>query len=179
MPDQQIKMQYRALSLLIHPDKSSNPNAPTAFDRLKKAQSTLLDSAARTSLDESIADARTLLLRERKLTVDSPEAKQLNEEGELKEAWRQKTIEVLVDAEARRRKQMKAKLQEEGREMRKAEEEVEQRKRRREREIEWEETREGRIGSWREWKGASGGGKPGKVEGDGGNKKKKKLKVLG
>lgn len=148
----------------------------------------LLDTSQRQHLDESIADARTLLLRERKLTIDSPEARLLNEEGEMKEAWRRKTVEVLVEAEARRRKQMRAKLQEEGREMRKAEEEIEGRKRRREREAEWEASREGRIGSWRDWKGGvgkggGGGGSESKgKEGDGKEaptKKKKKLKVLG
>lgn len=146
----------------------------------------LLDTSQRQHLDESIADARTLLLRERKLTTDSPEARLLNEEGEMKEAWRRKTVEVLVEAEARRRKQMRAKLQEEGREMRKAEEEIEGRKRRREREADWEASREGRIGSWRDWKGGvgkGGGGSESKgKEGDGKEaptKKKKKLKVLG
>lgn len=144
----------------------------------------LLDTAQRQHLDESIADARTLLLRERKLTVDSAETRLLNEEGEMKDAWRRKTVEVLVEAEARRRKQLRAKLQEEGREMKKAEEEIEGRKRRREHEAEWEATREGRIGSWRDWKkGASKCGVESKgKEGDdkeAPGKKKKKLKVLG
>ena len=96
--------------------------------------------------------------------------------GEMKEAWRKKTVEVLVDAEHRRRKQMRAQLQEEGREQRKVDEEVEGRKRRREHEVKWEESREERIGSWRNFQG-------GKVKGMGGGKeegkKKKKLKVLG
>lgn len=111
-----------------------------------------------------------LLMRERKLNVDSPEVKEPNEE--FKVAWRKKTVEVLIDAEARRRKQLKAKLQEEGREQRKMDEEAEVRKRRREHEAAWEETREGRIGSWRDWKG----GKPHIEEAP---KKKKKMKVLG
>lgn len=78
---------------------------------------------------------------------------------------------------------MRAKLQEEGREMRKTEEEIEGRKRRRDHEAEWEATREGRIGSWRDWKGGWQKGKGKEKEGDGGekepSKKKKKLKVLG
>lgn len=183
MPDPQIKAQYRTLSLLIHPDKSSNPLAPSAFDRLKKAQVTLLETGARTHLDECIADARTLLLRERKLTVDAPEARQLYEEGsEMKEAWRRKTVEVLVEGEQRRRKQAKAQMQEEGREMRRVEEEVESRKRRRDHETAWEESREGRIGSWRNFKGGKAGGGSGTAAKDGGEvgpKKKKKIKVLG
>ncbi|KAL8714327.1 MAG: hypothetical protein Q9220_001658 [cf. Caloplaca sp. 1 TL-2023] len=188
IPDTQIKIQYRKLSLLIHPDKTSNPSAPDAFDRLKKAQTELMDPKARTHLDECIADARMLLIRERKLTVDSPEVKEPNKE--FMTSWRKKTVEVLVDAEARRRKQLKAQLQEEGREQRKVDEEVETRKRRREHEVKWEESREGRIGSWRDFKkgkaptvgngvGAGGSGKTnGHTEGEG-KQKKKKLKVLG
>lgn len=113
-----------------------------------------------------------LLIRERKLTTDSPEVKE--PDSEFLAAWRKKTVEVLVDAEARRRKQMKAQLQEEGREQRKVDEEVEVRKRRREHEVKWEETRESRIGSWRDFQKGAVAGK----EGEGG-KKKKKLKVLG
>ncbi|KAL8931047.1 MAG: hypothetical protein Q9208_000149 [Pyrenodesmia sp. 3 TL-2023] len=172
IPDTQIKIQYRKLSLLIHPDKTSNPLAPSAFDRLKKAQTELQDPKQRTHLDECISDARMLLIRERKLTTDSPEVKE--PDSEFLAAWRKKTVEVLVDAEARRRKQMKAQLQEEGREQRKVDEEVEVRKRRREHEVKWEETRESRIGSWRDFQKGAAAGK----EGEGG-KKKKKLKVLG
>ncbi|KAL8967152.1 MAG: hypothetical protein Q9197_005588 [Variospora fuerteventurae] len=171
IPDTQIKLQYRKLSLLIHPDKTSNPLAPSAFDRLKKASSELQDAKQRAHLDECIADARMLLMRERKLTVDSPEVKE--PDAAFLAAWRKKTIEVLVDAEARRRKQAKAQLQEEGREQRKVDEETEQRKRRREHEVKWEESRESRIGSWRDFQkgGERGEGK--------GQSKKKKLKVLG
>ncbi|KAL8731211.1 MAG: hypothetical protein Q9181_004388 [Wetmoreana brouardii] len=171
VPDTQIKLQYRKLSLLIHPDKTSNPSAPDAFDRLKKAQTALLEEKSRQHLDECIADARMLLMRERKLTVDSPEVKE--PDSDFMAAWRRKTVEVLVDAEARRRKQMKAQLQEEGREQRKQDEETAERKRRREHEVKWEETREGRIGSWRDFQ-------KGKGVGDGEAKtKRKKMKVLG
>lgn len=169
VPESDIKVCYRKKSLLIHPDKTDNPRAPDAFDRLKKAQTELMDEKQRARLDESIADARMLLIRERKLTVDSEEVK--NPDKEFKEAWRRKTVEVLVDNEHRRRKQLKAQMQEEGREQKKADEEIEVRKRKREHEMAWEQTRDGRIGSWRDFqqKGKEGGGE----------KKKKKMKVLG
>jgi DnaJ family protein C protein 8 len=169
VPESDIKLQYRKKSLLIHPDKTRNPLAPDAFDRLNKAQTALLDEKARTHLDECIADARRLLIREHKYTLDSPELKT----EEFKVEWRKKTIEVLVDEEARRRRQMKAKMQEEGREKRKEDEEMEARKRKRDVEKAWEDTREERIESWRDWqKGAK------KDKGEAG-KKKKKMKVLG
>ena len=176
VPDSEIKICYRKKSLLIHPDKTSNPAAPEAFDRLKKAQTELMDEKTRERLDEAIADARTLLMRERKLNVDSPEVKEPNQE--FRDAWRKKTVAVLVDNEARRRKQMKAQMQEEGREQKRVDEEVEARKRKRDHEVAWEQTREGRIGSWRDFQKGKGTG-PGKVDGGDGKKKKQKMKVLG
>ncbi|GMG26857.1 unnamed protein product [Aspergillus oryzae] len=133
-----IKVQYRKKSLLIHPDKTKNPAAPDAFDRLKKAHSTLMEEKSRTYLDECIADARRLLIREHKYTLDSPELKT----EEFKKEWRQKTVHVLLDEEARRRRQAKAKLQEEGRERRKEEEEIEERKRKRDQDKAWEDSRD-------------------------------------
>ncbi len=75
VPESDIKITYRKKSLLIHPDKTKNPRAPDAFDRLKKAQTELMDEKKRAILDEAIADARMLLIRENKWTVDSPELK--------------------------------------------------------------------------------------------------------
>ncbi|KAF2813194.1 uncharacterized protein BDZ99DRAFT_438167 [Mytilinidion resinicola] len=170
VPESDIKACYRKKSLLIHPDKTANPSAPDAFDRLKKAQLELMDDKHRTRLDEAIADARMLLMREHKWTADSPETRT----KEFAVDWREKTKEVLIDNELRRRKQLKAQLQEEGRAQRQEEEEIEQRKRKREHEQAWEQSREQRIGSWRDFKGKKGeeGEKP-KM------KKKKKLKALG
>lgn len=185
-------MTYRKKSLLIHPDKTTNPSAPEAFDRLKKAQTELMDDKARARLDEAIADARTLLMRERKLSRDSVEVKEPT--SEFRAAWQKKTVLVLVDNEHRRRKQLKAQMQEEGREQKKLDDETEARKRKRDHEVAWEQTRDGRIDSWRSFqkgKGGGGGGGgtvgPGKgaaggIGGEGsadGKKKKPKLKVLG
>ncbi|RYP13705.1 hypothetical protein DL767_010609 [Monosporascus sp. MG133] len=170
VPESDIKIVYRKKSLLIHPDKTKNPQAPEAFDRLKKAQTELMDEKHRERLDEAIADARMLLIRENKWTVDSPELKT----EEFARMWRDKTREVLIDNEMRRKRQLKAQMQEEGREQRRAEAETEERKRKRQHEQDWEETRDQRIDSWRQFqKGKSSGG------GGEGGKKKKKLKPIG
>ncbi|KAF3072561.1 hypothetical protein V8C43DRAFT_298940 [Trichoderma afarasin] len=168
VPESDIKVTYRKKSLLIHPDKTKNPRAPDAFDRLKKAQTELMDEKHRERLDEAIADARMLLIRENKWTVDSPELKT----DEFAKKWRDKTREVLIDNEHRRRRQMKAQLQEEGREQRRQDEEVEDRKRKRQHEQDWEATRDVRINSWRQFQKGKSGGDPDK-------KKKKKLKPIG
>lgn len=168
VPESDIKNTYRKKSLLIHPDKTRNPLAPDAFDRLKKAQTELTDEKHRAALDEAIADARMLLIRENKWTVDSPELKTT----EFERKWAEKTKMVLIDNEQRRRRQMKAQMQEEGREQRKQDEELEARKRKRQHEEDWEATRDQRIDSWRQFqkgKSADGGEK----------KKKKKLKPIG
>jgi DnaJ family protein C protein 8 len=167
VPENDIKITYRKISLLIHPDKTSNPRAPDAFDRLKKAQTELSDEKHRERLDEAIADARMLLIREKKWTIDNPELQSTS----FKAEWREKTKEVLIDNEVRRRKQMKGQMQEEGRQQQKDDEEIQERKRKREHEQQWEATREKRIGSWRDFQKV----KSGEVE----KKKKKKLKVLG
>ncbi|KAK4199658.1 hypothetical protein QBC40DRAFT_281509 [Triangularia verruculosa] len=166
-PESDIKNLYRKKSLLIHPDKTKNPLAPDAFDRLKKAQTELMDEKHRARLDEAIADARMLLMREMKLTVDSEELKT----PEFEKKWDEKTVFVLVENEQRRRRQMKAQLQEEGREQRKQDEELEQRKKKRQHEEDWEKTRDQRIDSWRQFQK----GKNGEPE----KKKKKKLKPIG
>ncbi|KAF3768051.1 DnaJ-domain-containing protein [Cryphonectria parasitica EP155] len=172
VPESDIKVLYRKKSLLIHPDKTRNPRAPDAFDRLKKAQTELMDEKHRAVLDEAIADARMLVLRDLKLTVDSPEAKEPDAEFERK--WADKTKMVLIDNEQRRRRQLKAQMQEEGREQRKEDAELEERKRKRQHEQDWEATRDQRIGSWRAFqKGKSTGGP------DGPSKKKKKMKPIG
>lgn len=171
VPESDIKIFYRKKSLLIHPDKTKNPRAPDAFDRLKKAQTELMDEKHRALLDEAIADARMLVMRDLKLTVDSPEAKEPDADFEKK--WADKTKMVLIDNEQRRRRQLKAQMQEEGREQRKEDEEIEQRKRKRQHDQDWEATRDERIGSWRAFqKGKSSGDEPGK-------KKKKKPKPIG
>ncbi|KAI1492380.1 hypothetical protein F5X96DRAFT_398204 [Biscogniauxia mediterranea] len=168
VPESDIKLTYRKKSLLIHPDKTKNPLAPDAFDRLKKAQTELMDEKHRERLDEAIADARMLLIRENKWTVDSPELKT----EDFARRWRDKSREVLIDNELRRKRQMKAQMQEEGREQRRADQEIEERKRKRQHEQDWESTRDQRIDSWRQFQ-------KGKSAGEESKKKKKKLKPIG
>lgn len=129
-----------------------------------------MDEKHRALLDEAIADARMLVMRDNKWTVDSPEVKE--PDAHFKKLWADKTKMVLIDNEQRRRRQMKAQMQEEGRQQKKEDEEIEQRKRKRQHEQDWEATRDQRIDSWRSFqKGKSGSGESGK--------KKKKLKPIG
>ncbi|KAJ5918687.1 hypothetical protein N7454_009831, partial [Penicillium verhagenii] len=161
--DAEIDRIRKAFSLDAYAVLDLQPGVP---EKDIKAQLALLDEKERTYLDECIADARRLLIREHKYTLDSPELKT----DEFKKEWRQKTVHVLLEEEARRRRQAKARMQEEGREKRKEEEELDARKRKRDQDKAWEDTREERIGSWRDFK---------KGKGSDDKKKKKKMKVLG
>ena len=115
-----------------------------------------------------------LLMRDLGLTVDSEEVK--DPDDEFLQAWKEKTVWVLMDNEKRRQRQMKAQMQEEGRQQKKDEEEAAERKRKREYEQRWEASRDNRIDSWRDFqKGAAKGG-PTK---SGPTKKKAKVKTLG
>lgn len=161
-----IKITYRKKSLLIHPDKTRNERAPEAFDRLKKAQTELMDEKHRERLDEAIADARMLLIRENKWTVDSEELRT----DDFARRWREKTTQVLIENEHRRRRQAAAQMRQEGREREQAEEELDARLRKRKHQEEWEATRDQRIDSWRTFQKAKSG-EP--------KRKKQKLKPIG
>lgn len=140
-----VKKTYRKKSLLIHPDKSKNPQAPDAFDKLKKAESILQDDKQRQVLDKAFADSRRLLIQEKKWTYDDSRLKS----SEFHEEWRNKTKEVLIENELRRRKLAKMQMEQEGREKRRLEEEAEARRRKREAEKAWEDNRDTRVESWR------------------------------
>ncbi|KAI0775216.1 hypothetical protein BD413DRAFT_534039 [Trametes elegans] len=167
---EEIKKKYRHLSLFIHPDKTSHPRAPEAFDLLKKAESEVSDKAKREELDAVINQARVILLRTHNLPPNTPD-----DDPRVKSLvppWRQqflaKAKEMLIDEEVRRRKAVKMNLANEGLEARKKEEEVNAKKRKAEEEARWEgrfgscivpgrpsndictsETREQRVGNWR------------------------------
>lgn len=156
-----IKKTYRKKSLLIHPDKTSNTRAPDAFDVLKKAHSNLEDDKARERLDGIFADARRLLIRERKWTINDERLKS----DEFLKDWRAKTKALLIEEEFMKRLETKQKLQQEGEAKRKLEEANELRKVKRKIDKTWEDKREDRVANWQSWVQKLG-------------KKKKKSKVL-
>jgi DnaJ homolog subfamily C member 8 len=163
IPPEEIKKIYRKKSLLIHPDKTKNPRASDAFDRLKKAEAELMDDKKRESLDNLISAARKDVIKDHKIEDGS-------EYVFSPEFWglvREKTKQFLIEEELRRRKAKKLQMEQEGRERQEAEKAAEEAKRKREEEKEWEATRDSRVDSWRTFHHT------------GPQKKKKKLKVLG
>jgi len=162
---EEVKKKYRHLSLFIHPDKCSHARAPEAFDILKKAESELSDTAKREELDAVINQARIIVLRSLNLPSSTPSSdpKLQDLDPPFKVRLRAQSKQMLIDEEVRRRKAIKMNLANEGLEARKKDEEVAQRKRKAEEDKTWEDTREQRVDSWRNFASSS--------------KKKKKAKV--
>ncbi|KAF5380243.1 hypothetical protein D9757_008206 [Collybiopsis confluens] len=143
-----VKKRYKKLSLFIHPDKTSHPRAPEAFDLLKKAESELNDKAKRDELDAVIGQATLLVAKElfgpsaslssKQDWEDSEEVKAIGGPKAWKEKVRIKTKEFLIDEELRRRKALQLALANEGLEARKKDEEVATRKRKVEEDKAWE-----------------------------------------
>ncbi|EJD06455.1 DnaJ-domain-containing protein [Fomitiporia mediterranea MF3/22] len=170
IPTEQVKRRYRQLSLFIHPDKTPHKRAPEAFDLLKKAESELSDEKKRAEVDATVMQARNLLLREHKLPTNiedtDPRLKDLS--PPFRTQLRLKCKEIMIDEEVRRRKAIKMNLANEGLEAQRQEAEQLAKKRKAEADKVWEETREERVGSWRNF--ASGSKK---------KKQKTKPNVLG
>ncbi|KLO12743.1 DnaJ-domain-containing protein [Schizopora paradoxa] len=149
-----VKKRYKQLSLFIHPDKTSHPSAPIAFDLLKKAK--LSNSSSREELDATLVSARQQLLKSLSLPtsiVDS-DHRLTGLKPPFKEQLRDAQKKMLIDEEVRRRKAVKLNHANEGYEARKKEDEVNEKKRKAEADKDWEANREVRVGSWRDFAGS-------------------------
>ena len=171
--DDQIRQQYRKVSLTVHPDKCSHPKARDAFEMIVSAEKELLDKDKRERLDFILNAAREEVRAEwrkamrhdaatRIATIlhdgDREKAHAVREKtDEFHEAWKNKSRDLLARAEWRRRKLGKRLKNEEERAKQDFEAEKAENKRKREEIKAWEESRESRIGSWRDF--ASGKGK--------------------
>ncbi|XP_024449799.1 uncharacterized protein LOC7467944 isoform X1 [Populus trichocarpa] len=153
-----IKKQYRKLSLLVHPDKCKHPQAKEAFGALAKAQQLLLEEQERDYVLTQVNAAKEELRAKRKKQLRKDTAskiKSLVDEGKYDQQYEQseefqrelklKVREILTDQEWRRRKMQMRISEEEGRLKKDEEEQKEMWKRKREHEEQWEGTREKRV----------------------------------
>ncbi|KAK4046735.1 DnaJ sub C member 8 [Microbotryomycetes sp. JL201] len=139
--DADIQKSYRKRSLLIHPDKLQHPRGIEAFDLLKKASGELLDADKRKALDETLQDARMLVLRAEGLPRDTPdnhEKVKAMKNPDFKERVRIKAKEIIIDEELRRRRVTKMTMIAEGAEAKRQEDALAERKRKIEDKQRWE-----------------------------------------
>ncbi|CAI9105796.1 OLC1v1004809C1 [Oldenlandia corymbosa var. corymbosa] len=159
-----VKKQYRKLSLLVHPDKCKHPQAKEAFGALAKAQQLLLEPQEREYVLNQVAAAKEELRAKRKKQLKKDTASKLKsivDDGKYEQEYEKspefqqelklKVREILTEQEWRRRKMQMRISEEEGRLKKDEEESKEMWKRKREHEEQWEGTREQRVSSWRDF----------------------------
>ncbi|KAJ1647693.1 DnaJ domain-containing protein [Coemansia asiatica] len=147
----EIKAAYRTKSRLIHPDKTAHPQARQAFERLKAAETDLMDEEKRSRMLKMIEEARRELQSEwRERTWDK---------GEFEEQVMVRYKKIMVELEWRRRQKIKKEMAREGELSRREEEMVAEKRKRREMEKAWEESRDERVSSWRSFQAKAGSSK--------------------
>lgn len=178
-----IRRQYRKISLMVHPDKCKHPQASSAFEILGKAQKELLDDELRTGLLGVLNMAREDVRAERKKQTKHDSvirlASMVHEQGragveadweqtdDFHNKWKVKSRDLLAKSEWRRRKLTKRLKDETARVETEEKAEREKMKEVRNHEKKWEETRETRVGTWRDFmtkKKGSGSKVPGELK---------------
>ncbi|KAG2430472.1 hypothetical protein HXX76_009995 [Chlamydomonas incerta] len=169
---EEIKKQFRKLSLMVHPDKCKHPQASTAFDILGDAQKELLDDEKREYLLKFLEMAKDEVRKERKKETKHDNlvrvASLLHEDGrdgleaeweksdEFHERWRVKSRDVLARSEWRKRKLGKRLKEETLRIEEKEKDAKERHKAKKEHEQNWEKSRDQRVTGWHDY--LKGGG---------------------
>jgi len=164
-----VRKKYRRLSILVHPDKNQDDpeRAQAAFDAVKKAYALLDDEKTRKKCEEIVeeAEGRTLknMEEKRKKLVRENKGKGLPSEGphnkideddpaKFKQSVHILTMKLFADLE-RRRRQLEQKVSDEAARKRESEIEAEERKNvEKEFAKNWEESRQGRVNSWLNFK---------------------------
>ncbi|KAI9230302.1 MAG: hypothetical protein DHS80DRAFT_28917 [Piptocephalis tieghemiana] len=176
----EIKLKFRKLSLLIHPDKTQHPRAQDAFDLVKKAQVELGNEERMVFLEDVVKEARYGIEKGRGVRPGErekwwgPEGPGRTDETVIQEMRVQ--VEQILTNENRRKERQAAKDAELEAQMRKrAEAEAVAKKRKAEEQKAWEEDRERRVGGWRQFcqSSSSSSSRREELGGEGGGRKKK------
>lgn len=139
---------YRKKSLLIHPDKTSNPSAPSAFDRLRKSLGVITS--------EDLEELKRLKQIYEDILKDTTDIEKV----------RLKAKEILINIIKEEQIERLYKQQTEAKRQAEISKVQSERELKRKMESKWESTREDRVKNWRDFSK--------KIE----KKKKKKPKVL-
>ncbi|KAF9351619.1 hypothetical protein BGX26_010422 [Mortierella sp. AD094] len=143
---------------MIHPDKVKHPKARDAFDLLKKAETDLMDPAKRSFLNSIIDEAKFEVKKAQPLAMAPTDP--FFTSPVYKTLVKQKTKDLLIEVELRKRKLMKKEMEAEGEVARKQDEVISERKRKQEAQKVWEDSRDDRVQGWRNFQaGKTSGGK--------------------
>ncbi|KAG7225486.1 hypothetical protein INR49_027481 [Caranx melampygus] len=155
--DDELKKRFRALSILVHPDKNQDDpdRAQKAFEAVDKAYKLLLDPeqkkraldvihAGKEYIEHMVKEKRKQLKKEGKsvdVEEDDPEV--------FKQAVYKQTMKLFAELEIKRKEREAKEMHERKRAREEEIEAAEKAKREREWQKNFEETRDGRVDSWR------------------------------
>ncbi|KAJ2353918.1 DnaJ domain-containing protein [Coemansia erecta] len=160
-----VKAAYRSKSRKIHPDKAKqHPQARPAFEKLKAAETELMDDEKRTAILNMMAEARRELSAEWKSEViDGTRQQPADESSQIfADAAFEKYKAIMIDIEWRRRQKVKDAMAAEGVKAKREEEAVIEKRRKRRAEKDWEDSRDERVSDWRSFQAKGGKSKKSK-----------------
>lgn len=167
MPLEEIKKKFRRFSILVHPDKNQDDEerATIAFDAVKRAWTVLEDKGTRQACLDLVDEAKgrtKLQMEDKKKELrkkGKPSHIDEDDPSKFKAAVNVLTMKLFADLE-RKRQQNENKISEEAAKKREKELADDEKKEMiKTFEKNWEESREGRVTSWMDFKKGSGGGK--------------------
>ncbi|KAL0614154.1 DnaJ-like protein subfamily C member 8, partial [Plecturocebus cupreus] len=165
--DEEIKKRFRQLSILVHPDKNQDDadRAQKAFEAVDKAYKLLLDQeqkkraldviqAGKEYVEHTVKERKKQLKKEGKPTIveeDDPEL--------FKQAVYKQTMKLFAELEIKRKEREAKEMHERKRQREEEIEAQEKAKREREWQKNFEESRDGRVDSWRNFQANTKGKK--------------------
>ncbi|XP_037083374.1 dnaJ homolog subfamily C member 8-like [Pollicipes pollicipes] len=161
LPIGDLKKKYKRMSILVHPDKNPDDRerAQTAFDIINKAYKALEDETTRQKCMDVVEEAKfkvdsAIQEKRKKLKKDGKKDVSVDEDDpeKYKRAIQVQTMKLFADME-RKRRELETRDQEERKRKREQEiEEEETKKAQKEWNKNFEESREGRVTSWQNFK---------------------------
>lgn len=140
--DSVLKKMFRKKSLLIHPDKSDNKEAPKAFDLLRKANDTLAIDLTNSDDNDIHSSSNKQRLLDIYRHVESSNAKDIK-------TIRKQVSDILFEESRIDDLEVKAKQKREAKQREEEDKRREDMKLKRETAANWEDQRESRVANWR------------------------------
>uniref|UniRef100_A0A4W5P271 DnaJ homolog subfamily C member 8 n=1 Tax=Hucho hucho TaxID=62062 RepID=A0A4W5P271_9TELE len=154
--DEELKKRFRALSILVHPDKNQDDpdRAQLAFEAVDKAYKNLLDPEQKKRAVDVIQAGREYVehnvKKKKQLKKDGkPQFLEEDDPEMFRQAVYKQTMKLFAELEIKRKEREAKDMHERKRAREEEIETAEKAKREREWQKNFEETRDGRVDSWR------------------------------
>lgn len=151
--EEEVARRYKALSLLVHPDKCREPHARDAFEQIRKANAQLNDSVKRKHTIDLINAGRKNGKKHWEAEQKRLHTSGLQPEETLEEAQEKAVMKLFAEIETKRRDVERRKRNQEKRERDLEDAEIEKLKAERDFDQNWKkgERLDKRIGNWRDF----------------------------